>query len=210
MIAARPPRSPHRLRAGSRLRVRWGTLALLVSVSTAATPTMPMPVPPDVQVLLVPKVLEFERGLSGRPGDELVIGVAYQPGFRESLVAMESLLAAARAQPEATAHGRRLRWLPVPITTGADLIRALPKLDVDVLYFAPMRAVPLDRLATAAGDRRLISVTGVPAYVHEGVIVGFGERGGRPRIMVNLEAARSAGVNFSAQLLQLADISETP
>jgi hypothetical protein len=78
--------------------------------------------------------------------------------------------------------------------------------EVDVLYVAPLRAVALAAIAATARQESIMTLSGVPAYVEDGVIVGITERGSRPSILVNLEAARAANVDFGADFLKVAQV----
>jgi hypothetical protein len=88
------------------------------------------------------------------------------------------------------------------------LVAGLRQAGVDVVYLTPVRAVDVRRLAQSLGAAGILSVTGVPDYVGQGIAVGVGRRGDRPRIMVDLAAARAAGSEFAAQLLKLAEVMQ--
>jgi hypothetical protein len=49
-------------------------------------------------------------------------------------------------------------------------------------------------------------MSGVPRHVASGLALGVGLRGGRPRILVHVEASRLEGADLSAELLKLAEI----
>lgn len=180
-------------------------LLTVVFLLGAAVAPQEMPVPVEVQVPLLVKVLGFERTLAMRHGSEVVIAIAYQPDFRASRLAMEGVIETAR-KGRFSVHGRTIRWVPVPVQDSAQLGAAIADRRAAVVYFAPLRAVDVRSLARVAADGHVVSVTGVPQYVREGVSVGIDERGGRPRILVHLTAARAAGADFAAPLLQLADV----
>ena len=77
-------------------------------------------------------------------------------------------------------------------------------LDLDVCYIAPLRAMGIAGLLTATRLTRSVSCTGVPEYVESGVAFGFDSRGGKPQIVINVDAEKAEGIDFSSQLLKFA------
>jgi hypothetical protein len=180
-------------------------LALALAL-LAATPRVGMVVPIEIQVPLLVKVLEFDRSLRSHPGEELVILVAYQSRFRDSREVKDQIEEWISAVPSGRINGRALRWEFVDLEGRDGLAAELDRRGAGVVYLAPLRAVDVNELTAAAGEARALSVTGDLDHLDEGVAVTFGTRGGRPSIIINLKAARAAGADFSAQLLQVAEI----
>lgn len=149
------------------------------------------------------RVLRYDRDLADRVGSELVIGIAYQPRNRASLNAKDALAA---SQGEASVMGIRIRYVELPVLDDDSLADSLRAHDVDVLYIAPLRSVRVEDVIAAATEQGVLTWTGVLEYCELGAAVAIGERGGRPEIVINLDAARAAGARFSAQLLKLARI----
>jgi hypothetical protein len=167
-----------------------------------------MPVPMDIQLPLLLKVLSADRQLRARAGDELVIGVFYQERYRASVSAMESIFEAAIKSLQAPLPDQTVRLIPVPIDGEPDWSSLIATLDLDVCYIAPLRAVSVAGLLSATKITQAISCTGVPEYVDSGVAFGFDTQGGKPQIVINVEAAKAEGIDFSSQLLKLARIVE--
>ena len=76
----------------------------------------------------------------------------------------------------------------------------------DIVYVAPLRAVPIEKVVAAANDQSLLTLTGVTEYASSGIIVSLGEKGGRPSILVNLAEAKANRVSFAADFLKIAEI----
>jgi hypothetical protein len=165
-----------------------------------------VPVPANVQFALLTRILGFDRKVPGRSTDDLVIAVAYQSSHVASRTLMESFRSAATDAGEVTILGRRLRVVVVDIGNGDRLVEALAKERANVVYMTPLRGVNVNTLARAATQAGILSVTGVPDYMRRAVCVGFEERGGKPRIVINLDESRAAGSEFAAQLLQRAEV----
>lgn len=163
-----------------------------------------MPVPVDVQFSLFSKILTFDRNLPARVNDSLVVGLVYQKKFRGSLIVKNK---AVEATPSLKKMGGfNSRCVEIDISDAADLAKAISKNGVDILYIAPLRAVEMEKIAAASRARQTMTLTGVPEYVESGLAVGIGMQGGKPRIIINLPAAKAEGVDFDSRLLKLAKI----
>lgn len=198
-----PPSCPTRRRRPA-LRAFFATLALLFVALPGPAPSLSaqeMAVPMAIQTSVFFRVLEYDRDLADRVGDELVIGVAYQLRNRASLNARDELVASGG---EATVMGIPIRYVEFPLLADNSLADSLRAHQVDVLYISPLRSVRVEDVISAATEQGALTWTGVLEYCELGVAVAIGERGGRPEIVINLDAARAAGARFSAQLLKLA------
>jgi len=180
-------------------------IAVATGVIYASTPAdahaQDMDVPVQIQVALFLKVLTFDRNLVVSPASEIVVGVVFQSGNRSSVnaknVAMTALQAAGKR--------RKIRAIAIDLDRET-LLTALPRYRPSVLYVAPLRAVEIGDLATIARDANVTTVTGVPQYVALGLAVSVRLQGERPKLVINAEAAKAEGADFSAELLKLAHI----
>jgi len=87
-----------------------------------------------------------------------------------------------------------------------DLRSVVSQDSVDILYVAPLRMVDIGETAEVCRAGKVLSLTGVPKYCSSKTIVGRGEKGGKPEIIINLPIAEEAGVDFRSLLLRLAGI----
>jgi hypothetical protein len=182
-------------------------LALSMALPHSAVGQAPdVPVPAGVQFALLTRILGFDRNVPGRSTDDLVIAVAYQSNHVASRALMEEFRAAATEAGEIAVAGRRVRVVAIDIGDGDRLIESLARERANVVYMTPLRGVNVNTLARAATEAGVLSVTGVPDYMRRAVCVGFEERGGKPKIVINLDESRAAGSEFAAQLLQRAEV----
>jgi hypothetical protein len=163
-------------------------------------------VPVEVQVPLFLKILTFDRNLLRQRHGELVVGILYQSRYRTSADVADAVRHAVEGSAERPAGVARLRAVELDLDRIPDLEQALRQDSVSVLYVSPLRAVELDRVTTVTRPGRITSLTAVPSYVEDGVAVGLDLQGDRPRIVVNLGAAKAEGADFGAQLLKLARV----
>lgn len=182
---------------------RLGAILLVFAVVSPGR-AQEIPVPFDLQWALISKILQFDRSRPEPVDRELVIGVAYEEGFRLSYTAKDEAMRAAAAFPQLGQQAYRL--VAIDLSREADLHEAISRAGVDLLYVAPLRTRDPAAVAAACRATRTPTFTGVPQYVEAGLGVGIGARGGRPEIVVNLQATRSEGLALSAKLLRLCRI----
>jgi len=165
-----------------------------------------MAIPVGTQVELIVKILSFDRSLKPALGGKIVMGVLYQSKLRSSTDAMEEVVGTSTELPADGFDSSRIQCVPLELTSMTDLERELDLNQIDVLYLTPMRAVEISSILRVTASRRILTLTGVPDYVEEGVSVGIGIRGDRPLIMVNLQSTKREGADFNSHLLKLAKI----
>lgn len=157
-------------------------------------------VPMDVQIALFAKIWKLDRTF--KPGTTVKVGVIYQRKYRPSGNVANQLLAAIQATN-----------LPIDCTLidldeQATIRQRIPSNGFDVFYVTPLRAIDVRTIAEISRMNRIKTITGVPAYVSDGLAVGIGLLNQRPLIIVNLRAARAEGSEFSSQLLKLSRVIE--
>jgi hypothetical protein len=187
---------------------RWwltatATFAFIVSGSELRA--QGMEVPATVQIPLMYKILSFDRNFLSRVGDEVVIGILYQEGYRGSVVAREQV-EEALSSTETLLAGRIVRWVAIKLDDGGTLAAALRHREIDVLYVGPLRGIRLEELLSITRAAHVTTFTGVPDYVERGLSVGIGLNQERPQIVINLAAARAEGSDFNAQLLRVSRV----
>jgi hypothetical protein len=186
-----------------------GLVALmLLPIATAED----LPVPVETQLPLLLKVLTFDRNLQETMGDELVIAVVYQKRFRQSLLIKEALERAAATTELTRVAGTPFRLAPVALDDPDLLEQSLIEVEADVLYIAPLRAIPISTVTDASRRLGVLTMTGVPDYINSGVSVAIEVARSRPRLVINLEAAEKEGADLSSRLLNLARVvgAESP
>jgi hypothetical protein len=186
------------------------TSALLVVVLLAGAVATParaqdvMDVPLAIQMPLFVKVLSFDRQLRARAGEQLTFAVAFQGGNRASTAIKDEvvrLLAAERSSLD----GITIVVVSLDLDS-LDLASHLRSVAVHALYVTPLRGVDIARLASSARSAGVTTLSGVPRHIAQGLSVGVRVQGDRPRLMINVKAARLEGADFSADLLRLAQV----
>jgi len=182
-------------------------VAALLGMMSGPQPLKAQAVPlrGSLQISLALRVLEFDRGRSTQDREGIVVGVVFQQGYRASLLLEREVAAAIERLEE---EGTPVRMISIPVDD-TDLSAALlGDTSFDLIYVAPLRAHSIDRITDLSRSEDIITMTGVEEYVERGISVGITSRGARPEILVNLEAARHEGADFSSELLKLTRIVE--
>jgi|WetSurMetagenome_2_1015567.scaffolds.fasta_scaffold247413_2 hypothetical protein len=186
---------------------RFGTLlgfALLASGPAGHSQDMPVPV--DVQFSILSKILAFDRTLVRKGKTEVVVGILFQNRFRPSVIAKDQFLAAQEGSAAVTVDGMPIRCLAINIDDGDGPLESAPFTDLDALYVAPLRAVSLDAVTALSRAEGIVTLTGVPEYLEQGLAIAIGAKEERPVIIINLPAARGEGAEFSSQLMRVARV----
>ena len=191
-------------RKAGRLRKIVGRCALLLVCAGAphALAAQEMELPVSLQVPLFLKVVSFDRMRNQMPDAGLVVGIAYQSGFRVSVTTRDEVDRALRL-----AADRRIRVVMIDLDRDV-LSNVLQQQHVTFLYVSPLRAFSIADIATAASAVHATTVTGVPLYAEQGLAVSARLQGDRPKLVVNLPAAKRGGANFASELLKLAEVLE--
>lgn len=188
------------------------SLLLLISVlgaSSGSLQSQGMDAPAEVQIPLLYKILTFDRKLGDRaPGNDIVIAIVFQTGYRGSLVARDQVMDALKQMGDSTISGHPVNWVAVELNDVESLRLALIRHRVDVIYVTPLRGVELDPIKRVARAARMTTFTGVPRYVERGLALGVGIARERPQIIVNLGASRAEGSDFTSQLLRVSKVIE--
>jgi YfiR/HmsC-like len=190
----------------------WSLSLLLI----AALPALPgsllaqeMDAPAEIQIPLLYKILTFDRKLGERaPGEDLVIAIVFQTGYRGSVVARDQVVDALKHMGDSTISGHKVHWLAVELSDVESLKLSLVHNRVDVMYVTPLRGVELNHIVAASRAAGITTFTGVPRYVERGLALGVGIARERPQIIVNLLAARAEGSDFTSQLLRVCKVFE--
>ncbi len=161
-------------------------------------------VPVALQIPLFLKVMSFDRRFAGKVGSSLVIVVVYQRGNRASTIAKDEALRAIASTPPA--FGVVRRGVAVDLHAGGDLAARIRYQSADVVYVTPLRSANIGDIASAARAAGASTWTGVADYMSHGIAVGVRLERDKPRIMINLDAAKLQSCDFTAELLKLVQL----
>jgi hypothetical protein len=184
-------------------RLALATPVLLLAALTGAR--FFADVPMSVQVPLLLRVLAYDRALARNGGADVVLAVLYDAASDGSVQAKNAFTRAVREGDVRAVNGRPLRVVEVNVA-GGNLAASLRSGQASAAYLTPGLEGRLPSIVRSAAESRTLLLCGSEGYVRTGVAVGIGAAAGRPRLLINLPAARTAGADLPAALLNVATV----
>lgn len=166
---------------------------------------------PPRELELLKKILAFERSWKESRADTLIIGLLYQKSYPVSAWTVEDWLNLEPSPAEDNFLGKvRLILKPLDLDSEESTETLLLAAGVKFIYLPPLelssRPRLLPELLRNCEKLKVGTFTAVPGYAEAGAAVAFIFEGEKPQIVINLEAARAQGMNFSSQFLKLATV----
>lgn len=144
-----------------------------------ASPVSAQEAPPKLQAALIMKLLAFYTNLGDKPFTVYVLGSDAVAGELQGLVGQKS--------GKATLN---------KVEAGD----TIPGDKYDVIYVGKDVA---DAIAYSQSNKAL-SVTGKNGFVNDGVTLGIGVEGNKPKILLNLSSSKSEDINWNPAILKVA------
>jgi len=164
-------------------------LFFLVAVGTPSAERYELSVPYDVHVPLLLKLVSKSRSLPDRLGAEVRIAVC----GKLSLGAVREL-----------ADGKLLLGRPIRVIDATQASAG-----AEIVYVGPDAEVSVQEVRALAKRTGAVTVTGVSELVEQGIALGVKlSPSHRPKILVNLPAAREQGIDLPAAVLAIAEVIE--
>jgi hypothetical protein len=95
------------------------------------------------------------------------------------------------------------RYVSIDIGRTAGFRDVLMREHVKVLYIVPGPDIDIALITTASRVRKLLTFTGVPDYVEQGISIGIEEVYSKPRLIFNMNAIEAEGFDLSAKILRV-------
>ncbi len=149
------------------------------------------------------KALSFDRNLAASEG-VLGIGIVFDPADPASASAKDRLVEIHRELTRLRVKGREVRLVPIAYESEGTLGEA----GIKILLLAPLSPARLGSVVREASSSGFLTLATDASYVERGAAMGIEIAAGRPRFVVNLDAAVSGGASFEASFLNLCRIVE--
>ena len=198
------PQPARHIRVACRACLVAAIVAAPLALVPAPAATQEMPAPVETQVTLLTRILQFDRGFDARAGEEIVVVVLYQSRFRASLNAHDEVVRLLEAH--GAIGGKPIRVVSHEVCPGTPPGPALEALGATVAYVTPLRATGVASILSATRELRILTSTGVPEYVDDGISVVAAPRSERAEILINLDSSVAEGARFSSELLKLSRV----
>lgn len=172
-------------------------VALLAALAAGLTaPARASDVPAGLMVKIVMAAVAFDHSIDQRFGDTVVVGVV---GGGSRAAEIKSVL---DGYADKKLKGKALEV----VTLGAD---ELENRDVDLVFFSEALGGNAKKYAEICQRKNATAVSFDEAGVAAGIPLGVElTADGKPKLLINLNAAKASGAIFSAQVLKLARMVE--
>ena len=195
----------HHIYAARARQAMLGLLLLALLPLTLWAEEVPVPAPLQVKLLL--KALTFDRNFSQKISTTVLIGIVYDPKNPAANQAQRDIT---RILDQLTIKKLPIKYVRLHYRGEATFGQLAKQHNIHVFYVMPGNADYLQELLRVSQMHQISTVTGVPAYVEQGVAVGVDVQRNRsklrPRILINLPASKSQGSAYEARLLKMATV----
>lgn len=162
-------------------------------------------VPVNIQFKIFLKILSFNRAFNLSDG-KLNILIIFQNNFRTSLNVKNNILDYFENEKIKNFENVPIVINTLSLNNESDLDNYLNKNKCQLIYISPIRSIDIELLTDISRKKKILTFTGVPDYVREGISVGIDIKGEKPDILINLKASKLEGADFSSQLLKISTI----
>jgi hypothetical protein len=174
------------------------TLAMLLSMASfAAADDEAKP------ALLMAKALSYERRIAETKGKTVGVAVLYAADSAASKREANDWVTAFRDLGSLKVHGVSVEVWAVPYQQDR-LSSFVSDHGVDVLLAC--EGTPFADISIVARDHKILSAGDTAASIVSSLSLGVFVEKSKPRILINMRAAKAEGAVFSAKLLQLAEL----
>jgi hypothetical protein len=163
--------------------IKKGGLLTFLLLAGLAVPAHAQKAPPKLQAALFVKLLSFYTNLGSGPFTIHVVGA---PEVAKELQGMKGK-AVGKAKLAEISEGDG------PPTNGAKVIYV---------------GASVKEITGFSQSNKVLTITGDPAYVNEGVTLGVKIEGGKPKILLNLSSTKAEDVNWNPAILKVASTIE--
>ncbi len=182
---------------------RWPCLLLGALLAAPATASAETTVPVDLQVDLLMRVMRFERGVREHGGVPAKLLLVVNPASSASTRAGAQVEKAVSRSRDA---GKWLTLVKHAYSSPAALKKAIAQEGVRLVYLTPGMEGDLAAIADALAGTPAVTVHTDGDQVERGAVLGFELAAARPRIVLNLAQAQKQGLEFDADLFQVARV----
>lgn len=183
-------------------------MALLLAVALGSAPLASASaqegVPPKLALLVMLKVLTYDKNFAARGKGDFIVLIAHEPS---RAAARDELLATASQLRENAIQSRPLKFVSAPAGSAKELGEAAQKLGAAAIVAVPgTSAATAGIIAQVAKERSLYSLALDPPLAEKELVLGVVNKDGRPQIIINLPAAKDINATFEPTVLRLARV----
>jgi hypothetical protein len=165
-------------------------------------------VPEEIQIPLLFKALSFDRNLTSRCGEEIVVGILYEERYRFSRTTMLNIKQRLQESGFDHLNGTPIRFIFIDVAANAKWQNTSLDEGVDIFYLSPLQSVALEDILRFSRQNQRTTICGILEDVERGVSLGVTQENGKAKLVINMAGAKAENIDFSSQLLRLARVIE--
>ena len=181
-------------------------LFMMVIIGAVNAQTIKAPI--DAQVDLIPKILALDKNFNPSYEKRICnIGVIYNSELENSSNAMERIKWY-WSRKEVNIKNCVSEIIPIDISEVKNLRQTFDKKKIRAVYIAPVDDYNISPLTKICKDKMIRTFTGVDSLFTNDISILFDMQDYKVQIYINQDSAEKEGIDFSAYLLNIAELVE--
>ncbi|MBF0288911.1 MAG: YfiR family protein [SAR324 cluster bacterium] len=160
-----------------------------------------MDLPIQLQFKLLIKAATYNRAQSIKDPEVLRVGLVYSQQSNSQQVAQEVF--ALFGTVETKVRQYKLAVVPIEFQNTRQFKQDTEGSKIHIYYITPGSTSHLASILDISNQLKILTMTGISEYVHQGVALGVANSGSRPEFIYNGETARNSGADFHSNFLRL-------
>jgi hypothetical protein len=184
-------------------------ISFLICVSHAHTHESGMEIPLDIKAKLFLTALTYDKALTNKVTKQFAIGILFSPNIEESEKEAKEFYKALMRYIDKKISGLSFKPVLLPYRDSLDLNEKLDKECIKVLYLSYGDKNNIMHITKIAKSKEVFTITDQADYLSEcGASMRIDIKSKKPKIILNLNSARSEGANFSSKFLRVVELVE--
>lgn len=177
---------------------------LMIITVSAQTVKAPL----DAQVDLIPKILALDKNFNPAYERKICnIGIIYDSQLESSYYIKERIMWYLSGK-ELSIKNCKSKIIPIDISKITNFRETFDRNYIKAIYIAPLGGYDISPLTKICKDKMIRTFTGVNSYFTDDISVMFDLNNYKLQIYINLSSAEREGIDFSAYLLNIAELIE--
>lgn len=183
-------------------------LFVLMLINFCAVEAQTIRAPIDAQVDLIPKILTLDKNFNPTYERKICnIGVIYDSRLKNSSDAEERIKWYSSGK-EISIKNCHCEMVPIDISQIINVRETFDKNKIKAVYIAPLGDYDVSSLTRICKDKMIRTFTGVDSLFNSDISILFDLNNYKVQIYINRSSAEKEGIDFSAYLLNIAELKE--
>lgn len=183
--------------------IKYTTLILFLFTALQSQEVV---VPVSIHLPLLFKAIGLEKNTYKSNSEMYTVAVIYDGMNGNSNDIKSAVLSFSEEKDSLAVGNKNVHFIPVDVHTAKNIDGILQSVKPQAVYIAPLASISVQQITQSSQKEKILSMTGVPEYVDDGVSLGIGIKGDSPEIIINLSSCKEEGIEFSSKVLGLARI----